>query len=213
MTDYTADQVIGAIEDFLFYGESKADPHNGSYFAGSGWAASCLRWHLSQLETAQTRQQSTLDEIVSDIGNGKYTKPPCQHLNLIETHGFSPECADCGELVNKYVTAPADSRHGHDVNDVISFEDAGIKSVTFEGKKYSDGEDQCQHDPITYTQHPSGDVVTKCRKCKEVLTADCEGQTRKWECGDCGKTWSAGEVRECPTCGSTYTVEQGHADD
>lgn len=26
----------------------------------------------------------------------------------------------------------------------------------------------CEHDPFTYTKHPSGDIVTKCRKCKEV---------------------------------------------
>lgn len=28
---------------------------------------------------------------------------------------------------------------------------------------------QCSHDPITYSKHPSGDVVTKCRNCREEL--------------------------------------------
>jgi len=27
----------------------------------------------------------------------------------------------------------------------------------------------CEHDPLTYAKHPSGDVVTKCRKCGEVI--------------------------------------------
>ncbi len=28
---------------------------------------------------------------------------------------------------------------------------------------------ECEHEPLTYTKHPSGDIVTKCRKCKEIL--------------------------------------------
>ncbi len=50
---FTADQVIDAIESFLGVCEKRADPYNGSYFAGSGWAASCLRWHLGELVSAQ----------------------------------------------------------------------------------------------------------------------------------------------------------------
>lgn len=34
---------------------------------------------------------------------------------------------------------------------------------------------ECEHDPMTYTKHPTGDIATRCRKCKEVL--ETEGTT------------------------------------
>lgn len=30
-------------------------------------------------------------------------------------------------------------------------------------------EDECEHIPFTYTKHPSGDIITKCRECSETL--------------------------------------------
>lgn len=32
-----------------------------------------------------------------------------------------------------------------------------------------DSKQECDHDPITYTKHPSGDIATKCRKCFEPM--------------------------------------------
>lgn len=55
---FTSDQVIAAIEDFLEYGESsfvetKVTPdslgHCG-YLSKGGWAACCLRFHLTELK-------------------------------------------------------------------------------------------------------------------------------------------------------------------
>ena len=53
---FTVQQVICAIEEFLKYGEDSfvkdkeiGDLGQGGYFRGNGWAARCLRFHLSEL--------------------------------------------------------------------------------------------------------------------------------------------------------------------
>jgi hypothetical protein len=53
---FTDDQVIGAIEAWLEYGEqSLGKAHNG-YFSDWGWAARCLRYHLKQLREKQLKE-------------------------------------------------------------------------------------------------------------------------------------------------------------
>jgi hypothetical protein len=56
--EFTRDQIIEAIRQFLNYGEETYNPkelvgktfgHRG-YFSGDGWAASCLRAHLEELK-------------------------------------------------------------------------------------------------------------------------------------------------------------------
>lgn len=54
---FSSEQVQDAIARFLEYGErsllnelSLNAPGHRGYFAGNGWAAHCLRWHLEQLK-------------------------------------------------------------------------------------------------------------------------------------------------------------------
>lgn len=46
-------EVISAIESFLELGEKQHIEGLGSYFAGHGWAATVLRWHLNAVQGGQ----------------------------------------------------------------------------------------------------------------------------------------------------------------
>ena len=50
---FTKDNIQAAIEQFLDFGEKSFNVMPGGhfgYFAGCGWAARCLRYHLEQLK-------------------------------------------------------------------------------------------------------------------------------------------------------------------
>lgn len=46
---FDKDQILNAIESFLKYGEDSVMIAHKGYFCGNGWAATCLRFHLKQL--------------------------------------------------------------------------------------------------------------------------------------------------------------------
>lgn len=47
---FTDSQVEEAIKSFLKYGEETLNKSHGGYYAGHGWAARCLRYHLGKLQ-------------------------------------------------------------------------------------------------------------------------------------------------------------------
>lgn len=46
---FTNDQVISALDQFLRHGEEGFEKCHKGYFSGPGWAARCLRFHVAQL--------------------------------------------------------------------------------------------------------------------------------------------------------------------
>ena len=46
---FSDEEIVRALEQFLEFGEATFQRAHRGYYAGSGWAARCLRYHLEQM--------------------------------------------------------------------------------------------------------------------------------------------------------------------
>ncbi len=56
---FSRDMIIDSIKKFLEYGNLMVTDHSGGHFAGPGFAASALRWHLKDLEEEKADERTT----------------------------------------------------------------------------------------------------------------------------------------------------------